>query len=499
MQGTSSATSLSSRNVNDHVENQCSAPPVPSHMATELPGFSAAAFQDNSKLNITHSRGPEVPLLENVPVTQPSLTSDRLQHVGFQMGIPTQWPDMASQKDISSPKPHKFSSNLFRSPDSASSSLETSSAAPNEQHFQYEYNAQELRKYSGKSEWHEQRLQKGSFLREGSTEINSSTALSSSIQKQEFSRKHHLEGDAVGSGSLMTNTHQRPSNQAEGREKETPFPATDIGAFSHSLSQNYSLLHQLHSRRNAETDDGKSLPPKYDSVNYQHSFANAGELFLSGQNSGVRDRTKNDLNAVSQLGAFSSGDNKGWNFSQDCQGDQSGKALSTSCHQNFQQKSMFCQNDTPSRSIGSDEASNVANQSQICLPMVQSWFKHYETLKNGQISPMYDPRAAIQAAQPLSEMTLGNLQENSLIVQVNLANGSQGSILRPSTAATSIVCQRLSSPSMLPSDVTYQNFAVSLPKKRKLVALDVVPWHKEVNHEQSRLQDIRSVDVATAI
>ncbi|KAI3462887.1 hypothetical protein Pfo_019550 [Paulownia fortunei] len=500
--GSSSATSLSSHNVNDYIKNQRPAPPVPSHMAAAFPAYSAAASQDNSELKITHSSGPDFPLLENVPVTQSSLTPDMLQHVGFPIELPTPW-HMPTQQDASSPKPYKFSSNLFRFPDSESGNLETSLSAPNEQQnqtsFQHEYNVQKLGKYSGNSECHEQQLEKGNSLREGLTEINNSTSLCRSTHKQEFMRKHHLEADYFGSGSLMTNPHEQPSNQAEGREKETAsFPARDIGAFHHSLSQNYSLLHQVLSTRNAETDGGKNFPPKYDNVNNQQSIANARELFLSGQKSGVKDRAKSDLYAVSQLGAFWSGDNKGWNFSQEAQGDQSGKASSTSYHQNFQQMDIFCQNDTPSRPIGSNEASNLTYQSQISLQMAPSWFKQYGTLKNGQMLPMYDARAAVNAAQPFSEMTLGNLQENSLIMQVNLANASQGSGLCPSTAATTIACKQLNPICMLPSDVTYQNLAVSIPKKRKLVALDMVPWHKEVNHQKSRLQDISTAELVWA-
>ncbi|XP_057768616.1 uncharacterized protein LOC130988711 [Salvia miltiorrhiza] len=421
----SSATSLSSHIVNDHVENQHPASPVPSHM------------------------NAEVPLSDNVVVAQPSLTSDRLQHVGFQMGQHTQWQGMPSQQDTSGPKPYKYSSSLFGSPDSASSSIRTSSAAPNEQHYQnYSQQVYNAKQYSENVAGLDQRLEKGSSIHEGSTDINSSTSLSSNIQKQELLREHGSEAGAIVSGSLIT-------------------------------------------------DDGKSFPPKPDSVNYQHPSVNLEELFLSGQDSGKEGVAKTDLNALSCLDAYSSGDSKGWKLSQGGQGDQSGKALLTSYHQNFQQ-SMLSQNDILTRSVGSNRASNVVYPSQISLPMVQSWFKQYETLKNGQRLPIHDSRAAIHATQLSSEMTPGNLQDNSLNMQVKLANPSQGSGLLAPTSTNPVLYKQLNTPSILPSDASHQNLAVTLRKKRKLVAFTMVPWHKEVNHDQWGPQNISMAELSWA-
>ncbi|PIM98612.1 hypothetical protein CDL12_28901 [Handroanthus impetiginosus] len=430
-QGMLNATSLSSHNVNDYMKNPC-------HTATEFPSYSAAASVDNSEPKIANSSVQEFPLLENVPVNQPSLTSNVLQHVGFPTGLPTPWQDIGTQQDASSPKLYKFSSNLFRSPDSASSSHDTSSGAPNEPHnlspFQH---GRDFSKYSGTSE----RLEKESLLHEGSTEVSNSTPLSLS-QKQEFTRMDHLEVDAIGSGSLMTTMDPQPSNQV---------PARDIGLFGHSSSQNYSLLQQMHSTGTAESDGGKSFPPKHDNANYQQSIANARELLLGGQKFGARAKSE--------------------------QNDQLGKSSSTGYHQNFQLMKMFSQNDMLTRPVGSNEASNLTYQSQIGMQMAPSWFKHYGAMKNGQTLQMHDPRALINA---------GNLQENSLGMQVNLANASEGSL----------AFKQLNLSSMLPSDVTNQNLAVPVSKKRKLVALDMIPWHKEVNHKQLRLQDISTAELA---
>lgn len=491
MQGNSSVTSLPRHYEKDYFKNQHPAPPVPSHMNTKLPAYSAATSQVNFQLKTSNSSGLDFPLLENVAVTQPSGASVVSLHARFPTGLPTPWPDITTQQDVYSPRANKFSSSLFRSPGSASSSLETSSGARNEQPgqncFRPEHNVQEFGTCSGKSGYHEQ-LEKVSFLHEVSTKIHNPTPLTRSTDTQQSLRKHYSEVVGVASGSLMTHTSQHPSDQAEQNDDVTPVvPASDITAFGRSLHQNYS---QLHHPRDAQTDFGKRFPFKNESINYQQAVAKARELLLSGQKFVVKDKAKGDLEAV-HLGASSPGDNKGWNFSQEAQEDQSGKASSAAHLQNFQRMEMFGQNDSQNYAIGSNEASNVAYQPQISLQMAPSWFKHYGTLKNGEVLPMYNPKAAITAAQPFSG-SIENLQENSLIMQVNSANASRGSGIWPSSAATLIASKHLSPSSMLPSDVTYQNLGVPKLKKRKIVAFDMVPWHKEVNCEAVRLQNIRS-------
>ncbi|XP_042064638.1 uncharacterized protein LOC121808296 [Salvia splendens] len=423
----SSATSLSSHIVNNHVENQHPTSPFPSHMTL---------------------RNAEAPLSGSMLVAQPSLMSDRLQHVEFQMGKHTQWQGMSSQQDTTSPKPLIFSSRLFGSPDSASSSIRTSSEAPNEQHYQnYPEQAYNAKQYSGNLAGLDQRVEKGSSINEGSTDINSSTSLSSELQKQEL-REHGSEAGAIGSGSLIA-------------------------------------------------DDGKSFVPKHDGVNYQHPSANLEELLLSRHDSRIEGVAKTDSNALSCLGAYSSGDNEGCKLPHGVQGDQSGKALLTSYPQNFQQN-ILSQNDMMTCSGDSNRASNAVHASQISFPMVQSWFKQYETLKNGQRLPIYDSRAAIYATQLSSDMTLGNLQDNSLSMQVNLANASQESGLLSHASANPVLYKQLNPPSMLPSNANHQSLAVSLEKKRKLIALTMIPWHKEVYHNESNPQDISTAELSWA-
>ncbi|KAL6587560.1 hypothetical protein OROMI_000538 [Orobanche minor] len=314
----------------------------------------------------------------------------------------------------------------------------------NENSFQHEY----------------QQLEKGNSVCEGPIEINSSTQLSRNIREQEFIRKHRLEENAVESGPSTISPHEQASNPGEVKREPPSFDASDVGSFRHSLDQNYSPLQQVLPTRNDEADGVENFSPKIGNVNNNDSAANGRELLLNGLHFGVKDRAKNDSHAFMQLGAF-------W----------SGEASSVSYNQNSQ-------NFTPNRPTSTNDTSNLTYKSNISSQMAPSWFKHYETLKNGHILAMYDAEAQNNAAQLFGEMTRGTLQENSLITRVNLANASQ----------QSGVCAPTSNPTLLPLHGTCQNLAVSIPKKRKHVALDMVPWHKEVNHRQLGLQDISTTE-----
>ncbi|KAK4393187.1 hypothetical protein Sango_1789500 [Sesamum angolense] len=414
---------LPSHCVSDYIKDQLAAPPVSSHMTAKFPAYSAVSSQVNPQLKSVKSGGPEFPFLENVAAMQPSRASAVSQHFELPIALSTSWPYITTQEDVPSPKPSRCSANLFHSPDSASCIQEASSGAPNEQHNQKcsgnKHNIQEFGTCSGKSEYHELPLERSFSLHEDSTELHNPISVSRTTHRQESFRMHQSEADRVAAGSMMSCTFQQPSSQAKQKDNGTPvLPARDIRAFAHSLHQNYSLLHQMHSREAA----------------YQQVITNGRELLLSGEKLAVNDKAKSNLEEV-QLGAISLG-------------DQSGKALSAS-PQNFQQKEMFNQNGSESCS-NSNEVSNAAYQSQISLQMAP-----YGTLNNVQMWPMYIPKPAINAGQPFSGLTIGNLQENSFIMQVTSANTSQG-----------------------------------VPKKRKSVAFDMLPWNKEVNEEPLRLQNI---------
>ncbi|KAH6830347.1 hypothetical protein C2S53_007513 [Perilla frutescens var. hirtella] len=349
--GYSNAKSLPNSYEKDYVKNQHPTPQVPNHMTTKLPAYTDPSSPQINFQGRISSCGPGFSLLENVAVTQPSGTSVSSQRVGFPTGLSPLGPDITTQQDVSSPRANKFSSSLFRTPGSASSSLEANSQAPEQAHQ--------------------------SFLK------------------------------------------------------------------------------------------------------HEHNVA-------------AKNKAKSSMEGM-QLGEFSPSNDKG-NFIKETHEDQSAKASSADYLQSSQKMEMIGQNDSQSHSIDSKKAPNVAYQSQISLQMAPSWFKHYGNLKDGQALPTYNPKAATTAMPPFSGLSIGNLPENRLLMQVDSANAAQGSGTWQRSASTLIANNHLSPPSMLPSDVTNQNMAASKLKKRKIVAFDLEPWHKELNCEAPRPQNISTAE-----
>ncbi|GER31311.1 dentin sialophospho protein [Striga asiatica] len=310
-----------------------------------------------------------------------------------------------------------------------------------------------------------QQLEKENSVLQGSAEITNTTSLNSRAYEQDFVGRHYFELNSPESASLITNSHELGSDQAEVKTEAPSFPAREIGLFRHSLSQNHSPSNQMLSTRINETDGVKNFSPKYASIHNDHTITDARNLLSSALH--LKDRAKSDSYTASQLRVLS------------------GKASSMPHNQNYSQEvDMFCQN----RPISMNDSSNLAYQSHMNLQTAPSWLKQYKALNNGKILSMRDEAAQNNAAQ---QMSPGNLQDNSLIMQVDLANTGQWSGLCRSTVATSVASSKLSTTCVLP---TFQNLARSMPKKRKFAEFDMIPWHEGVNHGQSSLHDISTAE-----
>ncbi|EPS66099.1 hypothetical protein M569_08677, partial [Genlisea aurea] len=161
------------------------------------------------------------------------------QHVGTSAGQPTNiWSQIAAQQHPSSPKSHKFPSNLLRSSDSFSSRMETNSAAMDEN------------------------------LQEKESSLNSI-------------KMHHLI-------PLSSSLSQHPSRQDNKRDAELPvISAGDVkNSGCQTLKSNSPVLHQVHSPRSTEFDFGNKLAA--------NDVANGKELFLNRQKAAVEEKAKLD-------------------------------------------------------------------------------------------------------------------------------------------------------------------------------------------------------------
>ncbi|XP_047960973.1 uncharacterized protein LOC125205856 isoform X1 [Salvia hispanica] len=432
----------------DYIRNQNPTPSLPSYMLQSR--------------NNASSLGPRSSLLENVAAAQPCETSVSSQRVGFPTGLLPLRTDVTTQQDTTSPRANMFSSSLFRTPGSASSSLETTSCAP-------EQSSLDWSKHKYNVGCDEQK--KANFIPESSTKIHNRTPLSNNTDSQQSLRKYS-EVDGVASGLYMRHASPHPSDQVEQKDIESPiFSASDSRASGHPLHKKFSVIHQYNRPGDCQTDSGKRFP-----FNHQPQTADSREGLFSGQSFAIKDKA----------GAFSPGTVKG-NFTEESN-DQPAKASSTDSLRSSQQMESLRRNESQSHSIDK-EASNLANQSQISLQMAPSWFKHYAN-KNFEAVQTYNQKSVTAAIQPLSGISIGNLPESRLNMQVDSVNSAHGSGTWQSSAATLIASKHLSPPSMLPSDVSYQQLSVSKLGKRKIVAFDLEPWHKEVNSEAPRPQNI---------
>ncbi|CAA0823362.1 Unknown protein [Striga hermonthica] len=308
-----------------------------------------------------------------------------------------------------------------------------------------------------------QQLKKEYSAFEGSTEIINTKLLSRRAQEQDLMRKHI--SSSAKSGSLITNSCDQAFNEAEIKMETPSFPARDIGPFRYSLNQNYSPSHQMLSTRNDETDEVRNFSPKYANIKNDHFIGNARNLLLRALQH--KDSAKKDLYSASGLGVF-------WS-----------EKTSMLHNQNYAQQAVIFRQNLPT---SMSDTPNLAYQSQISSETAPSWLKNYETLKNGQILPIYD---AASQNNPAKQMGPGKSVENSLIMQLDLVNTEQGSRLCRSTAVTTMATNKSSTACVLP---TFQTLGLSMPKKRNFSELDMVPWHEEVNHGQSKLQDISTAE-----
>lgn len=248
----------------------------------------------------------------------------------------------------------------------------------------------------------------------------------------------------------------RPGMQFGSRDStSSEASARDFEAFGQTLkpSQNYSLLHQIHTVKNEKTDlsrvSEKHSGVDFDSSNHQVT-AIGGQQSLYEQNSGCRNPVKSELH-----------------FS-------------------------FAKNGSQCHSIGSNVASNRTEQPKISLQMAPTWFNDYGTLKNEQIRSMHDARAAKNTTQQFSlGKQFENLHTNSSMMQVKSFDASQVSSGCQATSTNSVAVTHLAPSHVLPPDIADQTLAVLRPKKRKIAPFELLPWHKEVTQGSQRLQNIR--------
>ncbi|KAA8530432.1 hypothetical protein F0562_005141 [Nyssa sinensis] len=298
--GNSTATSSLSPpySKNEFQRQQLPAAPVASQspqamlpgMTSRLPFYHRATSQDTSHPTSTNPFGQQFPVLESVPVTQPSVISGMSQQVGFSIRPPSVWTNVSTQRHLSGTELRSLPSSLLLSTDSTNNSIGTTSWAPQELQVQNSYGegtaSLEFVACSMSSQafdYGEEHAGKERSQQQISPEIRSPASQTGGLSNgQESLAKNILEANAVGSGLLMAHSHQQDIDRTRHGDIHAPsVSARDLEAFGRSLRP--SLVHQNHSM-NLETDQNKKVSEKYNGVdsnlNLQQVNAVAGHRVM---------------------------------------------------------------------------------------------------------------------------------------------------------------------------------------------------------------------------
>ncbi|CAL1381581.1 unnamed protein product [Linum trigynum] len=271
----------------------------------------------------------------------------------------------------------------------------------------------------------------------------------------------------------------------------------DIAAFGRSLrpnaslSQNYSLLHQVQDVKNREGDpSGRSLKRSNGSdgsVDPQLAASEGGQQLIGHANT-VRGALLNNASS-------SPDDPKAVGFSGR-QTDVHGPNLPT------QDMHEFGGNSSRNFADSNDGVTGKGDLSLISPQMAPSRFNQFGTFKNGQVLSTYDARKV--AAMKHAELALsGGRSSNRLPIPGPLEAGrttgddaNQHGLVRISS--TPLVTEEFSFPQLSRPDSVDMSLFVVRPKKRKSVTCDLVPWHKDLIKILHRLPNISLAEVQWA-
>ncbi|KAK8978123.1 hypothetical protein V6N11_062919 [Hibiscus sabdariffa] len=416
---------------------------------------SESSFPSSRAGNQNHARdpGPQFPVLEAMPTSQPSATAESSQQGAFTKMLNV-WTSVSSPEHLLGAKFSPASQNLL------------------DPHSNSETNL------PGTEKLDDQFAQAGNS---GQSELPAGCSKPQSFVGEEQPAKSQLV-------LHENNVIQNPASMQR-----------DIEAFGRSLRpnnavhQNYSLLHQVQALKNTEVDpSNRSVkrfkgPPPDSGLDAQQLSSQGAEQVSYGSNSMMRD-------ALVGHPLVPSGDSKMLSsFSKT--GDNHETQLSA------KHMLAFVQNDSQHFSNSDNSAATVCGEHSKNSPqMVPSWFDQYGAIQNGKMLPIYDARKIAMMNATEKTFIVGQASDSLHVhssEQVNAAaNASPMDKARKSSNVMPIASEFISTHSQ-PPDVANQNLAVRA-KKRKSIIYEFLPWHKEVTRGSQRPQDISVAEVEWA-
>ncbi|XVE54711.1 hypothetical protein DITRI_Ditri03aG0103700 [Diplodiscus trichospermus] len=436
-----------------------SAPIVPKTLPVNDVASSESSQPSSSNQNHARDPGQQFPVLEAMPASHPPATSESPKQDGFTK-MPNVWTSDSAPQHLLGAQSSRASQNLFKPHHQSNINSETTLPGTKKLDNQISHAAG-----SGQSEF-----PAGSAKRQG----------------------------FVGEEQRAKSEQVLPENDA----RQNPAAMQrDIEAFGRSLRpnnavhQNYSLLHQMQAMKNIEIDSSNRSVKRFkgptpDSGLDTQQVSSQGAQQLSH----VSDSMMGDAQVNNPL--VPSGDSKMLSFSSNT-GDNRGTQLSSN------DMVAFTRNDAQPFSNANNSAANLkGGHSQTSPQMAPSWFDRYGTFKNGQMLPLLDARKIAMMKAAEKAFIVGRASESlhalHLKEQVNAAaHASQLDNAQERSNLMPIASEHIS-PHSLPPDITSKNLVAVRARKRKSVAFELQPWHREVTQGSQRPQNISAAEVEWA-
>ncbi|XP_022769059.1 uncharacterized protein LOC111312715 isoform X2 [Durio zibethinus] len=436
-----------------------SAPHIPKTAPDNELASSEISRPSSSNQSLARDPGQQFPVLEAVPASQPSATSESPQQGAFTK-MPNVWTSVSAPQHLLGAQSSQASQNLFKP--HHQSNINSVTTLP------------------------------------GTKKLNDQLARAGGSGQSEFPAVSAKLQSFVGEDQQAKAQPVLPENDAS---QNPASMQSDIEAFDRSLRpnnavcQNYSLLHQLQAMKNIEIDPSDRSVKRFkgqtpdSGLDTQQVSSQGAEQLSYGSDTIMRDAPVNPL-------LVPSGDSTMLSFSSNA-GDKFETQLSSN------DMLAFARNDSQHFSNANNSAANLkGGHSQISPQMAPSWFDRYGTFKNGQMLPLYDAQKIAMMKAADKAFIVGRPSDSLLALhsneQVNAA--ADASQLDNSLLSSNLlpIASEHIAPHLLPPDITNQNLAVVRARKRKSMTFELLPWHREVTQGCQRPQNISAAEVEWA-
>ncbi|EEF47774.1 conserved hypothetical protein [Ricinus communis] len=425
----------------------------------------------NNNQNNAKDSSQQFPILESVSAPQGSTVSGTsLENASAKMS-PAMWNGVSAQQRLFGSHPFKVSSNIFKSNLQPNNDSETTS--PSSQKVEG-YNIQMI----GKDPSESGACSGDSHAAKGDQAQQNTPENDPAQTKMSISQGKESVSDPIVSSSVSDPNSTQREIEAFGRSLRP----------NNILHQNYTLMHQAQSVKNADIDPGNRSLKRFrgpDGPLDAQQVGNHEAQQFYAQSNMVRD-------ASGHCASIPPRDSKMLSFSS-----KSTDVRDTSIPS--KDALAFGQNDT--QNLANSNAVPVRNQNSLISPqMAPSWFDQHGTFKNGQVLPFHDAqRPATMKAMELpfsSGRPSSSLHAQGPLEQRNAiaANACQHALVHKSSTS-SIASEDISSPQLMSPDAVNMRLAALRPKKRKTATSELVPWHKQVLSDLPMLQNISSAEL----